>query len=567
MKAGPASALAASLTALMLLAGCLGDTAAIAEPGTGVKETGRTIHLKAKVVDYSNHTIYPGMKANLWAFCFEPFDPSDEASAAAIEAPSHLDSDALDLSAEEKAVCGVPGPTIRVKQGDKVIVEFSHSHVHPHTIHWHGQLVPYASDGAPGVTQDAVKSGESITYEFIAKKAGTLWYHCHVDTQLHVMQGLYGAFIVEPADTAHEPDVDREYVLVLSTARREIVESIPGISMHAHPPGCYISGTPDCQNPPLDITPDIFMVNGRSYPLTMDDPGSVVKVREGGATRVRVINAGTTFETLHPHGQDMLVTHRDGTPLPQPFWVDTLTIGPAERYDVVIHGSNPGVWMMHTHVNDHETNDGQAPGGMHTMLVYEGHEEHMHEYKAELPGGAAYEVPKFLPRDRDLYHSADLGAAPQAPVPGTPLSGASVQWSFPVELACAAQTVMVRAELSGSSAAVGATQLTVVIKDPRGTEVFRGPLGRTDNPQAPAATVAQWIDRQAGADPDFNLPAGNYTVSVTGSAAMTGLALEAHVDYYDSIDEMKVQHRLHKSPYCGKYGNVVDSNGPKVPPL
>jgi manganese oxidase len=567
MQAASASALAASLTAFLLLAGCLGDTAAIAEPGRDVKETGRTIHLKAKVVDYANHTIYPGLKANLWAFCFEPFDPSDAASAAAIEPVSHIGSDALDLGPEDKAICGVPGPTIRVKQGDRVIVEFSHSHVHPHTIHWHGQLVPYESDGAPGVTQDAVKTGESITYDFIAKKAGTLWYHCHVDTQLHVMQGLYGVFIVEPADPAREPEVDREYVLVLSTARREVIESIPGISMHAHPPGCYISGTPDCQNPPVEATPDVFMVNGRSYPLTMEDPASVVKVKPGGATRVRVLNAGTTFETLHPHGQDMLVTHRDGTPLPQPFWVDTLSIGPAERYDVVIHGTNPGVWMMHTHVNDHETNDGQSPGGMHTMLVYDGHEEHLHPYKAELPGGFPYEEPRFLPRDRDLYHSADLGAAPQAPVPGAPapVAGASVQWSFPVELACATQTVMVRAELSGSQAALSASQLTVTIRDPAGTTVFSGPLGRDASNQV--QTVAQWLERQAGAEPSFNLPAGNYTVAVAGSAALVGLALEAHVDYFDSTDEMKVSHRLHKTPYCGTYGNVGNNNGAKVPPL
>src|SRR5919112_1615255 len=98
------------------------------------------------------------------------------------------------------------GRTLRVHQGDRIKVEFSHSHFHPHTIHWHGQFVPWESDGAPGVTQDAVESGGAITYDFIASRAGTLWYHCHVDTQLHVMQGLYGMIIVEPQDTEYEPE-------------------------------------------------------------------------------------------------------------------------------------------------------------------------------------------------------------------------------------------------------------------------------------------------------------------------------------------------------------------------
>src|SRR5207244_4171804 len=111
----------------------------------------------------------PGLKANLWAFCAEPVDPSDQYSAAAVEAFTPLPGDAPHLSPDLRGKCSVPGPTLRVHQGDRVIVEFAHSHFHPHTIHWHGQYVPNDMDGVPGETQAAVPSGGSITYDFIAK--------------------------------------------------------------------------------------------------------------------------------------------------------------------------------------------------------------------------------------------------------------------------------------------------------------------------------------------------------------------------------------------------------------
>src|SRR5581483_2779101 len=209
------------------------------------------------------------------------------------------------------------------------------------TIHWHGQYVPGdncpetgCSDGAQGVTQEAVLTGQSFTYDFIAKRAGTLWYHCHVDPQLHVMEGLYGMMIVDPQDTSHEPkDVGGEYDLVMGTVHRSVVEAIPGLSPHAHGAGCLLSGKPDCTNPPVDVTADTWLLNGHSYPFTEMQPQTLLKIKQGETLKLRILNAGTTLEELHIHGHDMLVTHKDGVPLLQPYYVDTLPIGPAERYD------------------------------------------------------------------------------------------------------------------------------------------------------------------------------------------------------------------------------------------
>ncbi len=95
----------------------------------------------------------------------------------------------------------VPGPMIRAKLGDRVIVHFKNSLPEATTIHWHGLRVPNEMDGAPGVTQPPIESGGEFRYEFELRDAGTYWYHPHTDSSTQVGRGLYGAFIVEdPAD-------------------------------------------------------------------------------------------------------------------------------------------------------------------------------------------------------------------------------------------------------------------------------------------------------------------------------------------------------------------------------
>ncbi|MHB1261060.1 MAG: multicopper oxidase domain-containing protein, partial [Thermoplasmatota archaeon] len=158
--------IAALALAALPLAGCLGGGSDSFDfvPGTKFDETGRTVHLKATVIDYDSE-LFPGLDAWLWAFCFEPVDPNDAYSAGVIEGYTPLPGDKAATSVGPNAKCSVPGPTLRVQQGDRVKVEFSHSHFHPHTIHWHGQFVPWESDGAPGVSQDSVESGGSFTYD------------------------------------------------------------------------------------------------------------------------------------------------------------------------------------------------------------------------------------------------------------------------------------------------------------------------------------------------------------------------------------------------------------------
>ena len=101
----------------------------------------------------------------------------------------------------------VPGPEIRVKQGDRVRVYLDNGLGEESTIHWHGVRVPNEMDGVAHLTQKPVSPGSSFVYEFDAIDAGTFWYHPHQRGFEQVGRGLYGSLIVEEPNPVR---VDRD---------------------------------------------------------------------------------------------------------------------------------------------------------------------------------------------------------------------------------------------------------------------------------------------------------------------------------------------------------------------
>ena len=533
----------AAALAMLSLSGCFGGEDFFT-PGQDYKETGRTVDLTATVVDYDKE-VYPGLKTWLWAFCFKPTNPNDAYSAAAIDEISPREGDGP-ASDQGDAKCGVPGPTLRVKQGDRVKVTLTNSHFHPHTIHWHGQFVPWESDGAPGVTQDSVESGGSYTYDFIAKRAGTLWYHCHVDTQFHLTQGLYGMMIVDPQDTSREPkDIDREYVMILGTMNRNVVEAV-GSSRHSHPPGCA-SGFPGCENPSsLAGKPDVFLINGYSFPYTMDQEDSLYVMKPGERIRLRILNTGETVEEIHPHGHDMLVTHKDGNPIPRSaqVWQDTLKIGPAERYDVVIEANNPGPWMVHTHVSSHETNCGKSPGGMHSMIVYEEYLDKMHEFKSELPASCAPGSVAQLPGDFANSTSFSTGTSMPAPLPNVPPTSQpfAAEWEWPLQLPCAVRKMSLWARLVATGPGATTADIDVAITAPDGAGVETLTLTSAE-PKKGYVLEGEGLR-------NLSQVKGNYTVQLSGSGIDAIVELDVNIDYYETFEQSKVGHLTYKVGGC-----------------
>src|SRR5712691_5041431 len=107
----------------------------------------------------------------------------------------------------------VPGPELRVTEGDTVRVTVKNELDEPTTVHWHGVDVPSAMDGVPDTSGPPIAPGATFIYEFVATPAGTRWYHAHFDEMNQQGGGLTGALVIEPRDpAAMKPD--REYTLL-----------------------------------------------------------------------------------------------------------------------------------------------------------------------------------------------------------------------------------------------------------------------------------------------------------------------------------------------------------------
>lgn len=238
----------------------------------------------------------------------------------------------------------VPGPMIRVTEGDRVRIVVKNGLSVPTTVHWHGLEVPNNMDGVPGVTQDPIEPGQTFTYEFTARPAGTFWYHSHYEGDVQVGAGLYAPFIVDPkAPEGDLPAVDKTLILSEWLLR---------------------SGQTFAAMPMSGMEPNYFTINGRSFPDT-----ETITVRKGDLVRLRLVGAGQLIHPMHLHGLPFKIVATDGHPVPDAVQLtkDTLSIAPGERYDIEFIASEPGQWMLHCHILHHTTNDNVEPGGL--MLI------------------------------------------------------------------------------------------------------------------------------------------------------------------------------------------------------
>jgi len=273
----------------------------------------------------------------------------------------------------------IPGPTLCATEGELVRVHLVNHLPAPTTIHWHGIDVPAAMDGVPGLSQDAVEPGGDFRYEFIASNPGTRMYHSHVDAESQVELGLMGAFIIDPR-TPEPEQFDREFTYILTEKSLDLTPQVAlGQADILHrDAGNGRGGT---------LQADLFLMNGRAG--TAVEPMSIPP---GGKIRIRLINLGNLVHAMHLHGHSFRIIATDGNPVPPAAQLtkDTVLIGPAERYDLAVEGTNPGDWMFHCHINNHAAN------GMVTELVYDGYgplaggdHSSSHGPQAPLPEGNA----------------------------------------------------------------------------------------------------------------------------------------------------------------------------------
>jgi len=210
---------------------------------------------------------------------------------------------------------GLPGPLIKTRVGDRLIVHFTNELKDATTVHWHGVRVPIAMDGVPDISQPEVKQGESFTYDFVVRDAGLYWYHPHVMSAAQVGFGLYGALLVEdPEDGVGVAD---QATIVLSDI------------------GFDAKG----QLEPADSGGSAGMVFGREgdYVLVNGRVRPVLRARPGAPQRWRIVNAAKSrFFYLDLEGQVFTVIGVDGGLQERPVTSDILLVTPGERVDVIV---------------------------------------------------------------------------------------------------------------------------------------------------------------------------------------------------------------------------------------
>jgi manganese oxidase len=221
----------------------------------------------------------------------------------------------------------VPGPEIRVTEGDKVRVRLTNGLGDEATaIHFHGLLIPNAMDGVPFITQPPVNPGETFVYAFVARNPGSHMYHSHLNSAFQVTKGLLGAFIIEPRDKGSYPAYDKEYTMILGDG-------------------------------PLGYT-----LNGHGFPGT-----EVLTANKGEKLLVRFMNEGLMIHPMHLHGMPMTIVAQDGY-VNTPYHCDTVNVAPGQRIDALVECTEAGAWAFHCHILAHAESE-MGMFGMVTALV------------------------------------------------------------------------------------------------------------------------------------------------------------------------------------------------------
>jgi len=246
----------------------------------------------------------------------------------------------------------VPGPLVRLKQGQNVRLSVTNTLDEHSSIHWHGLLVPFAMDGVPGVSFPGIAARSTFTYEFPVNQSGTYWYHSHSAYQEE--DGLYGPIVIDPAG----PDpvaYDREHVLVLSdhspmsgaTIYKKLKQMGGGyfnmqrLTLSGLLAGRDLSAAERRMWANMRMDPaDIADVTGSTYNFTVNGFGPYDNwtglFAAGERVRLRIINAAaqTNFNVRIPD-LPMTIVQADGQNV-RPVTVDEFQIGVAETFDVIV---------------------------------------------------------------------------------------------------------------------------------------------------------------------------------------------------------------------------------------
>ena len=240
----------------------------------------------------------------------------------------------------------VPGPLVRLREGQTARLQVTNNLDEDSSIHWHGLLLPFQFDGVPGVSFPGIKPGETFTYEFPVRQNGTYWWHSH--SGLQEQAGHYGPIIIDSADP--DPRYDRDYVVLLSEFTpmhpHEIMRKLK-VGEHYFQRDMLTATEGDMSGEmrrmwgKMRMNPrDISDVTGSTYTFLINGHGPQddlqLAFQPGERVRLRVINGSAmTFFNVRIPGVPMTVIQADGQDVDE-VQVDEFQIGVAETYDVIV---------------------------------------------------------------------------------------------------------------------------------------------------------------------------------------------------------------------------------------
>jgi len=235
----------------------------------------------------------------------------------------------------------VPGPLLRVDLGDRVQIVVHNELPMGTDVHWHGISTPFDMDGVAPYTQELIRSGDDFVYEFDAEEPAIGMYHAHHHGQMQVPNGMFGPFIIGDTPIPYGRTISG--IEIPETI--ELTAEIPMVLNDAGTIG--------------------FSLNGKSFPAT--EP---LVVAEGDWFVVHYYNEGLGAHPMHLHQFEQLIFAKDGIPLDEPYFADTINIAPGERYSVLVQADRAGTWVWHCHILTHvEREEGMF--GMVTAVVVE----------------------------------------------------------------------------------------------------------------------------------------------------------------------------------------------------
>ena len=265
-----------------------------------------------------------------------------------------------------------PGPLLRFKEGQRVVVDVQNDTDTPELVHWHGQMIPSDVDGAAEEGSPFVPAHGMSRIAFVPRPAGFRFYHTHVVAGADLNRGTYtgqaGPVYIEPKENPGA--YDREVFLVLK-------EFEPSLSRGGDMASDALVGAPiatlqemgkvadeeaKSTSKGFEVGYELFSINGRT--LGQGDP---IRVKEGERVLFHVLNASATeIRSLALPGHVFHVVALDGNPVPTPADVPVLWLGTAERISAVVEMRHPGVWVMGDLADDDRSH------GMGIVVEYAG---------------------------------------------------------------------------------------------------------------------------------------------------------------------------------------------------